>query len=72
MTVLKVQIIGLRKENKTTKVIAETTKTGLRTIKWIFKTWKDSGEHFHLQEKKKGLEKHEHMNDRDRSLSEIK
>ena len=39
----KARIIGLHQAKKTSKVNAETTKIGLRTVLDIFKTWKDSG-----------------------------
>ena len=38
----KGQIIGLHQAKK--KEIDEATKTGLRTVQHIIKTWKDSGE----------------------------
>ena len=38
------QIIGLHQAKKTTEEIDESTKTELRTVKHIIKTWTDSGE----------------------------
>ncbi|MED6272004.1 hypothetical protein CHARACLAT_025883, partial [Characodon lateralis] len=38
------QIIGMHQAQKTSKEIAETTKTGLRTVQHIIKKWKDSGD----------------------------
>lgn len=38
------QIIGLHQAKKRTKDIPETTKIGFRTVQFIIKTWKDSGE----------------------------
>ena len=39
-----VQLIGLHQAKEMTKEVAQTTKTELRTVHWIIKTWKDSGE----------------------------
>ena len=39
----KGQIIGTHQAEKTSKEIAETTKTGLRTVQCIINKWKDSG-----------------------------
>jgi len=40
---LKIKIIGLHQGNKTNEEF-ETTKIGLRTVKWTIITWKDSDE----------------------------
>ncbi len=47
----KGQIIGMHQAKKTSKEIAETTKTGLRTVQRIIKNWKDSGEPSSLRKK---------------------
>ena len=45
------QTIGLHQAKRTTRLIAETTKIGLRTAQCIFKTWRESGEPSSLRKK---------------------
>ncbi|MEQ2226417.1 hypothetical protein ILYODFUR_027275 [Ilyodon furcidens] len=43
-------VIDMHQAQKTSKEIAETTKTGLRTVQRIIKNWKDSGDSSSLKE----------------------